>query len=164
MLSATLYNNTSDNAVIDKNLTEARQLSLTVLADCSILKPRLSLKWNDSLTNVNYLYIPFFRRYYFITEISTAPGGLAIITAAVDVLMTYKESIKALPAIVIRAARTEQKGSARSSWIYDSSLPLATGRTIKAVELEGSALNIDTATMTSPNFVLNVAGGGAISA
>lgn len=109
------------------------------------------------------MYIPAFHRYYFITDITAEPAGAGIINATVDVLMSYADSIKQCPAIVTRGARRGQNGSAKSTYITDNKLPIANGRSIRVVEFAGTDLNIDTASMLTHNFVLNVAGGGAIT-
>lgn len=158
-----LYNCGDDRRVVSKTLSAARTCQCTFLAQSSIIKPRLRLVWVDVMTQCNYLYIPAFNRYYFIDDIVADTGGAAIITASVDVLMTYADNIKLCPAVVTRTTRLNQNGSLRSTWVNDNKLPLTTGRTIKAVEFAGSVLNIDTAGMTDTNFVLNVAGGGAIN-
>ena len=163
MITVYLYNNSDDKRVVSKTLTALRTVSVTLLQSSSVLKPRLRLSWVDAMTQYNYCYIPAFNRYYFIDDITADVGGAAIINASVDVLMSYGDAIKLCPAVVIRQARTNQTGADRSTWIADRKLPLTTGRTLKAVEFEGTTLNINVATMTDNNFVLNVAGGGAIT-
>lgn len=163
MITAYLYNCTDDARVVSKTLTAARQCDMVLLDSVSILAPKLRITWTDGLTAYNYMYIPAFHRYYFITDITAEPAGAAIITAAVDVLMTYADSIKQCSAIVTRYSRHEQTGSQKSTYITDNQLPISNGRSVRAVVFSGSDLNIDTASMTSHNFVLNVAGGGAIT-
>lgn len=163
MLTAYLYNCSDDRRTVSKSLTVQRTVQMTLLSACSILKPRLRLVWADSMSQFNYLYIPAFGRYYFIDDITADTGGAVIINASVDVLMTYKEQIYLCSGIVTRQSRANQRGSNRATWQADSKLPLTTGRTLKAIEFEGTVLNINTATMTDSNFILNVAGGGAIT-
>lgn len=163
MVTAYLYNNTDDARVVNKTLSAARQCDLVFLESSSILKPRLRISWTDSLTQYNYMYIPAFHRYYFITDITAEPAGAGIINATVDVLMSYAASISQCPAIVTRGTRREQNGSAKSTYITDNKLPIANGRSIRVVEFTGTDLNTDTASMLTHNFVLNVAGGGAIT-
>lgn len=163
MATAILYNNSDDARTVNKTLTGGTSVSFVLLAPSSIIKPRLRLTWNTAYTAYNYLYIPDFNRYYFIDDITADTGGAVIINAHCDVLMTYANAIKLCPAIVTRSARLNQHGSARASWIRDNKLPIETGRAVRVVEFVGTDINIDVATMTSNNFVLNVAGGGAIS-
>lgn len=162
MIAVTLYNCSDDRRVVNKTLSAARILQCTFLASSSVIKPQLRLSWVDAMPTYNYMYIPAFGRYYFIDDIVADTGGAAIISASVDVLMSYQAALLNCPAVVVRAARLNQTGSVRSTWISDSKLPLTTGRSIKVIEFEGTTLNSDTATMTDNNFVLNVAGGGAI--
>lgn len=163
MVLVNLYTITDDKRVIDKTLTLLYSVNAALITPTSVLTPQLRVAWSSSLPTANYIYIQDFDRYYYITDITADTGGAAIISCKVDVLMSYNAAIKSLPAVVVRSTSSTNTGSQKSTWIPDPQLPMTTGRTIKAVVLEGSDLNIDTATMLSTNFVLNVAGGGAIS-
>ena len=158
-----LYNCSDDKRVMHKTLTGGYSVSAVLLESSSVINPRLKLSWNDNYVSCNYLYVPAFNRFYFINDITADVGGIAIIDAHVDVLKTYAAAIENCSAVVVRSTRMNQRGSVRSTYIPDNKLPIEQGRSIKAVEFSGTDLNIDTATMTSTNFVLNVAGGGAIS-
>lgn len=163
MATVNLYNNNNDKRAVNKTLTALRTVQALIVPGSSVIAPLLRIVWTNALTQYNYMYIPDFNRYYYITDIRADSGGACIITGKVDVLMTYATSFKQCPAIVIRSSRQAQRGSKHSTYIPDPQLPLSSGRSIRCVEFEGTDLNIDTATMTSTNFVLNVAGGGAIS-
>lgn len=163
MININFYNNSNDKRAVNKTLTALLSVQASLVPGSSAINPQLRLRWSSSFPQYNYMYIPAFNRYYFITDITADTGGAVIISGKVDVLMTYAAAFKQCPAIVIRYSRNEQHGSARSTYINDPQLPISTGRTIKCKEFEGSDINIDVATMTSNNFVLNVAGGGAIS-
>lgn len=164
-LTVTLYNCQDDKRVANKTLSVASApISAQIYEDSSVMNPRLILEWNMTYTTYNYMYIQEYGRYYFITDIVATSGGKCIITAHVDVLKTYFSVYSALPAIVTRNSRLSQYSWARSTWVNDPKLPISSGKTIRAVKFEGSGLNITTsASMTSHNFVLNVAGGGAIT-
>lgn len=54
------------------------------------------------ITEANYMYIPEFGRYYFISDITLNHTGLYIISARVDPLMSFKEYIKQLDCFVSR--------------------------------------------------------------
>lgn len=54
------------------------------------------------ITDANYMYIPEFGRYYFISDITLNHSGLYIISARVDALMSFKEYIKQLNCFVSR--------------------------------------------------------------
>ena len=162
-VNVTFYNSAEDKRVLNKTLTGGYATVAELYNKTSILNPVLRLDYNAAYTQYNYMYIADFGRFYFIDSITTDSGGAVIVSGSVDVLNTYKSQIGALPAIVVRYSRKNQDGSNRSTWIEDPRLPIQTGRAIKAILFENSDLNIDTASMTSNNFVLNVAGGGAIT-
>ena len=161
-ITVNLYNNADDKRTVDKSLTALRTVTANLYDECDILHPVLRCAWVTGMTSYNYMYIPEFGRYYYI-EITAAPGGAAIIKGSVDVLMSHAAAIKAMAAVLVRRSSRTNTGSQKSTWIPDNKLVLSSGRVLKAIPFENTDLNIDTATATSNNFVLNVAGGGAIS-
>ena len=56
----------------------------------------------SQILSANYMYIPLFNRYYFITDISSVANHLWRITSNVDVLMSYKNQILETNAFVAR--------------------------------------------------------------
>lgn len=107
-MNVIFYHSNSDSRKIDKSLTNIVTLSCDILDDNSILHPQLKIKYNASLLTANYIYIPGFNRYYFITNTTTSRGYLYIDTS-VDVLMTYKSEIRLTKAIIKRQERVYNK-------------------------------------------------------
>ena len=89
-----IYNNNSNNNVLNKNLTLVDTLEFNLKTDNSILQPVLILK---NYSKGNYCYIKEFNRYYYITDIKLLTGGLYQLQLDVDVLMTYKKDIMTKP-------------------------------------------------------------------
>ena len=85
-----IYNNNSNNNILNKNITLVNTLEFNLKADNSILQPVLILK---NYSQGNYCYIKEFKRYYYITDIKLLTGGLYQLQLDVDVLMTYKDVI-----------------------------------------------------------------------
>ena len=96
-----LYKNLSEVNTIGKTLTEESVRTGTLKDGCSVLSPSVVLT-GENLSGYNYAYIPQFSRYYFIKEITSVKSGLWEISMRVDVLETYKDSIKANTAIIKR--------------------------------------------------------------
>lgn len=98
------YENLSDKNHVDKVITQVgTDITGTLRDDCSIINPVLQLE-NFSgldLTRVNYAYIVEFGRYYYINNI-TLKNKLYEISMHVDVLMSYKNSIRTNTAVVSR--------------------------------------------------------------
>ena len=85
-----IYNNNSNNNVLNKNITLIDTLEFNLKIDNSILQPVLILK---NYSQGNYCYIKEFNRYYYITDIKLLTGGLYQLQLDIDVLMTYKDVI-----------------------------------------------------------------------
>ena len=63
-MQVTLYRNTSETIVVDKNLTEMASLRATLNESCNVLQPRLIITMTEDMFTTNYCYIPKFKRYY----------------------------------------------------------------------------------------------------
>ena len=97
-----LMNNQEELNKITKSPTEVMTLSGTLREETDIVDPQINVEYNGTLTNVNYMYIAEFNRYYFITKIESIRTGLWRIYAHCDVLKTYSEGILGTPAVVAR--------------------------------------------------------------
>lgn len=96
-----LYNNTSPPNYVNKSITEVISLEGTLREPTSIIDPIVIVERNTPM-GFNYVHIPIFNRYYFVTGISSESNGLVAIAMHVDVLMTYKEQIANMNAIIKR--------------------------------------------------------------
>lgn len=83
----------------------------TLRDECSVMTPSIEIRTGQTtdialptLTKCNYMYIPNFNRYYFITDITSYRNTLAIVHGHVDVLKTYEDEIKGNYALVKRAS------------------------------------------------------------
>ena len=104
-MNVTLYKSTSEKAKVGKTLASASVHTGTLREGCEVVNPTIIVEGNN-LSDFNYMYIPEFHRYYFITGITSVKKGLWQIAGHCDVLESYKEQIKAQKAVV---ERQEQK-------------------------------------------------------
>ena len=51
----------------------------------------------DNLSDANYIHIPTFKRYYFISSVDNYNSNLVIVHLTTDLLMTYKDIILNTP-------------------------------------------------------------------
>ena len=100
-MTITLYNNLSPSNFVDKNLTIRDTYDGTIRTPTSIIDPIIVVARSDP-ANFNYAWIPSFARYYFVTGVSSESNGLIAISMHVDVLMSYRDNIRAADAIVKR--------------------------------------------------------------
>lgn len=96
-----LYNNTSPPNYVNKSITEVISLEGTLREPTSIIDPVVIIERNSPI-GFNYAHIPIFNRYYFVTGISSETNNLVAIAMHVDVLMTYREQIANMNAIIKR--------------------------------------------------------------
>lgn len=117
-----LYKTESAPNVVDKKLTEvAHYTSVRLLDDTSVLTPSIEVREStiiDDLWSINYFYIPKFKRYYFVTDL-TATAGMFQISGRVDVLKSYASEIKASSQIVTRQENRQDK------YLHDSMIPIS---------------------------------------
>lgn len=100
------YINKSATNVVDKELLlQTPDLVGTLRDGCSIIDPVIIVEANSPgfhANHSNYLYIEEFVRYYYITNIVSINYTLWELHCHVDVLMSYKDQIRAQTAIIAR--------------------------------------------------------------
>ena len=73
----------------------------------SVISPQFVLNYSAALLDCNYVYVPEFHRYYYITNISTESAKRMVISCQEDVLMTYKDEILATDILLARTGTGE---------------------------------------------------------
>lgn len=96
-----LCSSTSEIVAINKDISIIDDVSATIKGALSVENPVLILQYkSDIQPNVNYVYIPEYNRYYFVTDIINLTGGRYELHCKVDVLMSFKDYILNLSCIV----------------------------------------------------------------
>lgn len=117
-MKATFYSSSAEKNRLDKTtyLSGATEVDILLKENCGMLTPTLIITTN--ILNKNYVYIPLFERYYFITNITRLDNKRVEIDCKCDVLMSFKEDITNLKVI---ATRSTDKYNA---FLKDSSIAL----------------------------------------
>lgn len=110
-----LYINTSEKERLDKSLGNRMQLDGTLKQETSVVNPAVIIEATNP-TIYNYMHIPLFHRYYYITDITCIRTGLWRISGAVDVLMSYNDEIKNVPVIVSDTSSTDETYIQGEQW------------------------------------------------
>lgn len=98
-----VYVNKSEKNMVTKELTGAINLPGMLREGTSIVNPTIRVQGDISTyAGYNYMWIPAFKRYYFITDMVSQANQLIDITAHVDVLMSFKDTFLKNKAIIKR--------------------------------------------------------------
>lgn len=77
-----------EQSIVFKSLNNQTTITGTLKQECSIINPVIMVEI-DNPSSFNYMYIPSFNRYYYITDIVSVRNGLWRISGRVDVLMSF---------------------------------------------------------------------------
>ena len=94
-----LYVTGSEKNAIFKTLQNGIVLQGALRNESSVINPSILIQI-DNPSQYNYVFIPAFNRYYFITDIVSIRTNIWRINCAVDVLMSYQEQLLNLDVIV----------------------------------------------------------------
>lgn len=147
-----LYKNTAEINRVDKTnyLTSVGSLFGALRTECSIIRPSIIIE-QETLPSFNYVYIGAFGRYYFVTGITSVAYKMWRIELNTDVLMTYKNGIALLTAIIARQENDYNDD------LIDTEIPTEKEPTVIYQEIENSVLNTQE-TEDKHSFVLTVVG------
>lgn len=101
-MNIVLYRNLSEANVVDKQLSAPVEFSGYFRDSTSVTNPTIIVETEQAIVWHNYLYIKDWNRYYFIESIEVVRTGLWAISAHVDVLMTYRDTIRQQSGIIAR--------------------------------------------------------------
>lgn len=102
MITVKAFKYNSPNFFINKDLIDVATYTGTLREESSVLDPEFEIESANDLSQVNYIWINEFHRYYYVTNITSVTNRLWRFTCHVDVLMTYKPQIKAHEAVIAR--------------------------------------------------------------
>lgn len=109
MFDITFYKNESPSNFVNKKLTLNHTMQGTLREGTSLIDPILIVEANApgfQANGYNYVYVPDFDRYYYITNIVSTYYKMWEIHCHVDVLMSFKDDILEQTAIVSRQETT----------------------------------------------------------
>lgn len=124
------YHTTDNVNTINKTLQPIKTVDIIFRQAVNEATPFIIMN-RDKLTGSNYVHIPNFNRYYFISSIDNYTANLVRINLTTDLLMTYKDDILN-STVLITATNTPS--------YFSSNLPTQT-KTIKRVVKSDITLN-----------------------
>lgn len=129
------YKCSADPIRVDKTayLETIDTLDGTFREQTSILNMTMTLAY-DRVPAFNYVYVPEFGRYYFVSNPVMIRNGLWNINLSIDVLMTYRDAIHNLTAFVDRS----ETGS--NPMLLDDLLAVEEGQELEDIEITNYVL------------------------
>lgn len=136
------YNNTDNPNVVNKTPQKIRELNITFRQVVNEKEPVLIMQ-KTNLDGCNYVYIPDFKRYYFISDTNKYNNVLVQVALTTDLLMTYQD--------VILNSEVKITATEKPSYL-STSLPTTTQTTTRKI--------VSTVTLpTKSSIVLTTVGG-----
>lgn len=86
------YKTTDNFKTVNKTLTLNNTVDLIFRQSVNEQAPVIIMNI-DNLTDSNYVHIPTFKRYYFISDVDNYTANLVRLHLTTDLLMTYKDII-----------------------------------------------------------------------
>lgn len=146
-----LYQNSAEVNRVDKgqHLTPVGSLVGALREECSMLTPSIVYQ-SENVPTFNYVYIPIFNRYYFVTSLSSVSKNVWRMELNCDVLMTYKNEILLLQGVVGRQEIDF------NPLLVDNELPTQNNPIVEVIDIPSDAFN--TQSDAGHNFLLTVIG------
>lgn len=159
-MKASFYINYSDKRELRKNISMINTLDIQLKENVSILYPTLILR--NFNVNANYVYIPFFDRYYYINDVIIESANRFIVQCSVDVLMSFSSQILATQQLVIRYNDINST-AVKNSVVIDDKLPISNNyEQLNFIEFKSSAWDNYYHNTFFPNtYLITTVGGGS---
>ena len=87
------YTIKDDIRKLEKELFFNSEKSVTLKEDSDLMNLKVEVDVFENWTEINYVYVPNFKRYYFIDTIHRYNAHLLQVRLTSDLLMTYKDKI-----------------------------------------------------------------------
>lgn len=94
------YKCSSEKNCLNKVLENEITLDGAIRGESNVISPQIMVQMNP--IEYDYVYIPEWRRYYFITDIVCYRSNAFVVKLSIDVLMSYKTEILQMTGVVSR--------------------------------------------------------------
>lgn len=143
-----LYYNKSENCVVNKDIETVATYEGYLREESSITKPVVFIEGSFNIgnnINANYMYLPDYRRYYYITDIIQKRSNLVEIHGRVDVLNSFKTELNTCSGVIKRSQNVY------NMYLDDGSFKIYQNKKLLTIPFTNGFGN--------ENFILTMAGG-----
>lgn len=100
-----LYNNSSDQRVLSKSISQVgSDMNVRLLDECTVENPAFKMAYDPKYLTANYIYVPDWGKYYYITSRNILNAAEIYIECHIDVLMSFKNAIRNTDIIAERSS------------------------------------------------------------
>lgn len=142
-----LYMNSSPMNYVNKQISLVDTLTGTLREPASLTDPTITIH-RSSPTGFNFVFIPDFSRYYYLSGVTVTNADLISISLHVDVLMTYKAQVQAASGVI----RRQESLSNDNLYLNDDLFKAYSNPKFKTLPFPNS--------FSSTSFILALAGNG----
>lgn len=143
-MQVTLYKNTNKTNSFNRNFTGQLTMDCVLKEGSDTLSPELLIESSNPV-DFNEMYIPEFKRYYFIGCENVSNNLWRVYSRGIDTLFTYKNQILALNAII------DKQENIHNDLIDDGSY-------IRQVNTFPEVVNFNGGFNSNPDYILITAG------
>lgn len=153
-MNVIFYNNKNplDKVRKSSGLVQTDEVNNAILLDDSTLKSPVIRVARDKHHRANYLHIPAFGRWYFITSVEKLNDGTDVLHLACDVLYSWKDDILASTQFILR------QQNVYNAMLIDGLLPRENNYKIEGISF-GTNVLVPTA---SAHYILITQGSGEV--
>lgn len=93
MVDVTLYKVNEPENFLSKTLNDPLSLSCLLKDDVNLENPEIYISSENNLSDYNYMYLPIFKRYYFLSQPISRNNKWIVRSVKSDPLMSFRDSL-----------------------------------------------------------------------
>lgn len=93
MVDVTLYKVNEPENFLNKTLNEPLSFSCLLKDDVNLENPEIYISSENNLSDYNYMYLPIFKRYYFLSQPISRNNKWMVRAVKSDPLMSFRDSL-----------------------------------------------------------------------
>lgn len=150
-MNVIFYMNGSPDNFVNKDLIEISRYECTLREPTDITRPVILISGTNSITGINYAFIPDLARFYFVDNIVSVRNQVWEFHMHCDVLKSFWNDIKVCECII------ERNEYARTKDLQDNEIYATADSLYEVIKFPNSPFDVQSG--TEKRFVLLVQGG-----
>lgn len=110
-----LYNYKGHPNTLNKTLTQVGEINVTLRPELNTNTPQIKVVNPPQMYTYNYVFIPEFGKYYFVSNYKFIGGNTYLLNLQIDLLQTYKDNILKGSGLVVESDKSNPYISNRNN-------------------------------------------------